>query len=385
MTRGRLVGAILTALIVALGAYIATNTEWVDVPVPTPPKGEALTNPFYAAQRFTEALGATARREVRLTLPSTRGVVVLSAWHWDLSPERQQTLRQWVEAGGRLVVDNMLSGNLQDFESWNGIEQHYDEEAAEHFYDNYDASRPPPECTNVTEVASQHTYLMCHLDFSFLRVRGEPQWALRNDLGYQVVRVNAGLGSVTVVNAMPFTHRELFHGEHAQLFVAATQLRRGDEVIFLSEQNHPPLLTLMWRYASPAIVLSLAAIGLVLWRGAVRLGPAVPTPEHGRRSMAEQIRGTGRFVLKHGDGSPLHVAAVRALAEAARRRVPAYARLSRKQRAGALGKITGLDGDAIMSAVEDVSKRRPAELRTTLGLLEISRRQLLTQGRNDQR
>ena len=51
--------------------------------------------------------------------------------------------------------------------------------------------------------------------------------------------------------------------------------------------------------------------------------------------------------------------------------------MARKQRETVLGKFTRIDGEAIVSAIEDVSKRRPNELRNTLGLLESARRQLL--------
>ena len=38
-----------------LASWIASNTEWTEVKIPLPPKGEAATNPYYAAQRFAEA------------------------------------------------------------------------------------------------------------------------------------------------------------------------------------------------------------------------------------------------------------------------------------------------------------------------------------------
>jgi hypothetical protein len=86
--------------------------------------------------------------------------------------------------------------------------------------------------------------------------------------------------------------------------------------------------------------------------------------------------------LKFGEGAPLHEASVRALTEAARRRIPAYAHLSRPQRAAALGKATGMDGEAIASAIDGISKRRAKELPNTLALLECARRQLLNPGRD---
>ena len=166
----------------------------------------------------------------------------------------------------------------------------------------------------------------------------------------------------------------------SSLFVAATQLHQGDAVVFLTEDDHPSLLSLLWTYGAPAVLLFLAVVACYLWRGAARFGPTIGVPEPRRRSMAEQIRGSGYFALKFGEGAALHAAAVRALAEAAHRRIPAYARLSRPQRAAALGKATGLDGEALMSAIDAASKRRPKELPNTLALIESARRQFLHPG-----
>ena len=380
MTRGRVVGSLLTVMVAAIAVFIANNTEWYDFQMPTPPKGEAVTNPFYAAQRLVERLGARPRRERAVVLPPTSGVVVLSAWHWDLSARRQSTLTHWVEAGGRLVVDDRLSGTDGAFEQWTGVDYHFDADAADKYYENYDENASRPQCPKVSEEVPNpnDSYALCDLDFSFLTTRRPVQWALRNDQGLQAVRVAVGSGTVTVINSFPYTHQRLFEGDHARLFVAATQLGRGDEVVFLTEDDHPSLLALLWQYGAPAVSLSLLIIAMIVWRGAVRFGPTVAPPDPARRSMAEQIRGTGRYVLQHSDGGPLHAAAVRAVTEAARRRIPAYDRLSRKQRAAALAKFTGLDGTAVTSAIEDSSKRRRHELHNTLGLLELARRQLLT-------
>lgn len=381
MTRSRLTGMLFALAVVALVAYIASNTYWEDIPIPTPPKGEALTNPFYTAQRFTEALGARARRERALVLPSTQSVIVMSAWHWDLSAQRQTAIQQWVESGGRLVVDGALTGNRTPFEEWSGVEIEFNE-AAFDAHEELDDHPEHEQCTPVQETlpGPGRTYIMCDLDFTYLKAARPAEWAVQDDTGDQALRVAVGRGRVTVINAVPFTRHALLESDHAPLFVAATQLRRGDEVLFLSEDDHPSLLVLLWRFAAPAVGLSLAVVAMFVWRGAVRFGPPAAWPEPRRRSMAEQIRGSGRFVLQHGDGAPLHAASVRALSEVARRRIPAYARLSRPQRAAALGRATGMDGEAILAAMEGLSKRRVTELPNTLALLETARRQLLNPG-----
>jgi hypothetical protein len=382
MTRPRLISGLLILFLIAMGVYVGMNTYWADVAIPTPPKGEALTNPFYAAQKFAEAIGARTRRDRSVALPSTDAVVVVSAWHWDLTEDRQIAMMRWVEAGGRLVVDELLTGDLKTFTAWSGISWGFNQTASGDQLENHDETTPHEECAAVAEVtpAPGQFYAMCDLDFTFLKTTREVQWAVRDAAGDQAVRVRIGKGSVTVINASPFIWRSLLHGDHARVFVAATQLRRGDEVVFLTEDDHPSLLALLWTYGAPAVTSFLGAVALFLWRGTARFGPTLEVPAPRRRSMAEQIRGSGRFALKHGDGDALHAASVRALTEAARRRIPAYARLSRPQRAAALAKATGMNGDAIVSAIDGASKRRPNELPNTLGLLEMARRQLLNSG-----
>ena len=381
MTRTHVVTALVILVLVLLGAFVANNTYWEDQKFPMPPKGEAITNPFYVSQEFVKELGATAHRERSLLLPSPQSVVVLSVWHWDLSEQRQAAIEQWVESGGRLVVDAMLTGDLASFEKWSGVEWDYDEDAADTFYEEHE-DEDVPECMPVEEVmpASGNSYQMCGVGFSFVTTTRPVQWALKDSTRHQAVRVAVGKGSVTLVNVTPFTERALFDGDHAELLVLAAQLRRGDEVVFLTEDDHPSLLALLWMYGAPAVMLSLVLVALFLWRGAARFGPTMAPPEPRRRSMAEQIRGSGYFAMKYGEGAPLHEAAVRALQEAARRRIPAYARLPRPQRITALGKATGMDGDAIVAAIDAASKRRPKELPNTLALLEMARRQLLNPG-----
>src|SRR5687767_6284010 len=111
MTRRRMVTIGAVIALAALVWWIADRTYWDEVKVPMPLKGEAAVNPFYAAQRFSERLGARTSWAQTLELPDTDGVIVLSSWHWSLSAPRRERLERWVEAGGRLVVDYSLVGD----------------------------------------------------------------------------------------------------------------------------------------------------------------------------------------------------------------------------------------------------------------------------------
>jgi hypothetical protein len=379
----RVAQLILLVAFILLIAWIANHTYWEEVKVPLPPRGEAARNPFYAAQRLAEKLGARTRWDRVLTMPDRDGVLVVSTWNWGVSDARRKQMEHWVESGGRLIVDRSLITGNDRFQRWSGLSHETpseEEEKQEHDGDgepDFVKKMRLDPCRKVTDQASGRGYKLCGLDRSFLTSTRKMTWELRDEVGAQAARVNVGRGSVTMVNGEPFLWRDLLEGDHASLFVAATQLRSGDEVGFLSEASHESLLTLTWRYGAPVVVIALLTIALALWRNGTRFGPLVAATDTSRRSLAEQIRGTGLFALRFGGGEALHAATVRALNEAAGRRISAYARLPTEERLAALVRATGFAQDDLQSALYYSGRRRANELRSAIALLEAARRRIL--------
>jgi hypothetical protein len=382
-------------VVALLGVWLARNTYWDDVMIPTPPKGEALTNPFYAVQRFAEQLGARTSYDLVLAIPPPNSIVVLSDWHWDLSASRRVALEKWVASGGRLVIEDGVMGDETAFEQWSGIVREYQKEDEEEKEgeSTYTAEAGPfrSPCQKFREqrreeALSDRQYWLCGFDsYSWFSSERPVTWAVRNEVGAQVLRVAVGQGSVTIINSSAFRYRGIFEGEHGRLFVAATELQPGDTIHFLSEEEHRKLLSLVWLYGRPVVVLAGVLLGLALWRNAIRLGPLAAVPARARRSLAEQIRGTGQFALRQGGGEALHAACVRALEEAAERRVSGWHRLGAMDRASQLAKLTGFDRDALAAAIYHPALRRSAELRSTIGLLESARRIVLVSRSEEKR
>jgi hypothetical protein len=375
---------ILVGILLLVVLWLAVNTEWGDVTLPQPLRGEAASNPFYAAERLVAMLGATSERREALGDTSASAVVVLSTWGWDIDPRRRDELESWVEAGGRLVVDAALLSGSDAFESWSGITHAREEESIDD-QDAFQAQQFFEPCESLYEIDysagandEPAEYEVCNLDRSRWLESSEPlQWALSDDENLQVVRVAVGAGSVTVINAVPFLYREIFEGDHGPLLAAATQLRVGDHVVFMSEEDVTSLIELVWRHGAPAVAALIFFIALALWRGAMRFGPLLAPVERARRSLGEQILGTGRFVARSGGGAALHAAAVRALHEAAARRIGAYEQLAPAKRTAAIAHLTAVDAGALTTALDWRSQQRWLELRGTLALLESVRRQLI--------
>ena len=361
------------AVIGAFVYWIATHTYWADQVVSGIPRGEALSNPFYAAERLARQLGAHTSDQQVWPLAARNAVVVTTAsWDWDQGSAQRAQLQKWVESGGRLVADLSLLGD-DAFSNWSGITR-------------YHIKAISGECRDEKEggvslwpaAANPRHYELCGLyPNSYLFSIHAPTWQVSDPYGVQALRIRVGQGSVSVVNGDVFTHLQLLRGSNALLFVAATELHTGDEIYFLAGQDHASLLALTWRFGAPVVMLLSGALILALWRAAPRFGPAIPSPERARRSLAEQIRGTGQFLLRAGNGQALHAATVSALFSAAPRRINAFSSLSSAERITRLARETGFAPTALAAAISYTGARRSNELRSAIALLEAARRELL--------
>ena len=386
MKRDALVRIAVLALLAALGAWLVTATEWAEEQVEQPPRGEAARNRFFAAEQFIRQTGGQVLRRQELdTLPPAGARLVLESQHWDLFPERAGRLRQWVESGGHLVVPATLADD-KVMAAWLPLV------VAEH-----PRNRPPRpvqrdlpakerHCREVAEPAGvtpaygePGRYRLC-LGAYWRELRPAvdvaPQWALAGPDGIEVLRMPVGRGSVTVHTPLGLLHnRHVVQGDHALVAAAALQLRPGALVWLVAEESRPPLLFWIWRHGWVAVLLALAALGAWLWRSGVRFGPVGAVPPRERRSMKEQVAGTGAFLRHHGPAA-LHAAQVRALQETARTRLPGYAALGSAAGAEAIAKATSLDPAALEAALRS-GLRTPHALPADLELLEAARRRLL--------
>ncbi len=368
---------VILVVLAGLIVWIARNTYWEEVQVPQPLQGEAVTNPFYAASRLASLLGAHPKWERVLgAMPPRDAIVLPSAWHWGLLVSRRERLQRWVASGGRLVIDRSLIGGQKELADWTGVSRYV---LSSNELERADRETHYEKCPTLTAPApAREQFKVCGLDrISALSSARKPAWILRDARsGIQALRVPIGRGSVTFINSTPFGNAELLEGDDAALFVAATELRRGDSILFLTEEPGASLLSLIWTTGAPVVMLAAALVAAWLWRSSARFGPPIAPMEPGRRSLAEQIRGTGEFTLRFGGGRALYAAEVRALQEMAERRIPGYARMGAAERIDRLSELTGIESSALAAALNLSGLRRRGELRHGVALLESIRRTL---------
>ena len=383
MNRNLIVGLVVVVLCGALGYWLANNTHWEGEELPGRLGGDALSNPFYAVQHLSESLGAhtQVRREI-VRLPPTEGVIVLEFWNWDMIPERRRRLEQWVNNGGRLIANLAQLGD-QGFQEWSGTKSLPEPKTPREPRPAKPLNKKALTCSSnqklLTAAAdSSERYDTYGFSQTGMTTTHQDTWRLRDENGEtQALRIPIGRGSVTLLNRYNVSNQAVRCGDYGLLFVAATQLRHGDSITFLAEGEGGSLLGLIWQYGAPVVASSALWIALWLWRSGVRFGPLAAPTESARRSLAEQIRGTGQFTLRFGGGAALYAATVRALDEAANRHILHYERLTATERVSALERVTRLGAADLTRALADTDARSRAEIGKTIAFLEAARRRLL--------
>lgn len=410
--RDVLLRVLMAALVLGAGAWVASCTEWVEVDVPLPARGEAAKNPLYVTQQLVRHLGAEVATPSTLSaLPPPRATLLLTSWYWDLFPERAQRLKAWVESGGHLVLyaNNLDHEQLKGWlpikllepprkrRSTEGEDEDEDDEAADDsdgvengaapdpMQSIREAMQPPchpvaePDSVPASYADGDRRFKVCNYVASGWKLQSASPalWSLDGADGPIVLRAARGRGQVTVILPWGLLDNDsVLKGDNGLIAVAALQARPGAHVWFVTEEARSPFLTWLWNEAWVAVLLGTAALLLALWRGARRFGPPVANAPQGRRSMAEQISGTAQF-LRHNGPEALLAAQIRALEEAARGHVRQYDQLDRTQRAAAIAKHTGLDAAALGLALDKRLARKRVDLPATLELLETARRLLV--------
>jgi len=215
-----------------------------------------------------------------------------------------------------------------------------------------------------------------------------PAWSLANRSGLQVLRVNIGRGSVTVIPRYSLiSNKNLIKHEHAEIFVTASHLVRGDALYIVNVAQAETLIALVWRLAAPALVFFGLTILCIILRQLPRFGPPLPPPAMVRRSLAEQIRANAAFAWRTRKLTALRAAVRRALDETAKKRIASYSSLDVRKRVNAIAAWAGVDSKALNSAMTEDAVAAPQVQRAAITLLEQTRRilnariQKINQGR----
>ena len=435
MKNAWLVRAVVAALFLALVGWIIANTSWIEEEVDDPIKGAAAADPYYSLRAILKASGSKLESRGKLEpLPPDGATLVLDSLFWDLFPERDALLKAWVERGGHLVLGSGQLGDEQRLR-WipivpldarraaasaasaasaaedAGDEDEDGDTVARPVAPARAASLPQPgraaglPCVEEYVEAPQSVpafepgrhYVGCLFSIDLRPRRGvEPAWQLLDQGRSIALRVPVGRGDVTAIaswRAPPgmFTrfrdssrqlhdNRALMFHDTGLIISAILGARPGRDVWIVDDEAGEPFGKWLWHHGRAPLLLGLAAVALALWRLMVRFGPREAPAVRARRSMGEQVRGTGEFIAAT-DPAALHSATRRAFDDAARTRIEDWATLDDPERVDALARRLGdavaLDRQALLAALNAAPRPHAAQWLAAIATIEEARRALL--------
>ena len=428
MKRAALVRTLVGLLVLALFGWVVYHTRWEEVEVDDPAHGLAASDEYYSLRHVLEGAGATL--EVRTALepmPPAGATMLLESSLWNIFPERDARLKAWVENGGHLVLtawkadgkdlrwvplsfahprrhaaakahDDAASdaededeneGDNGDDEAPATRRKPPTNEQQKRLAKLLDPKKPWSDCADFAEIDSTQPAFEGGRVYRGCTAAGPlraldhvaPTWQLTGVKGTLAMRVPVGRGSVTGLTAHLVTHNSgLLRGDNALVAAAVLQAAAGRAVWIIGDEAREPLMEWLWHEARTPSLLALAAIALALWRLMVRFGPREAQPPQARRSMGEQVRGTGQFIAG-ADPRALHAATRQAFEAVARRRVEGWSELDDAPRIAALSATLehphAIDRAALQAAMNIGGGATPAQILAAIAVLEQARRALL--------
>ena len=382
---------IFVAFVLLVAAWVVVNTEWGEVEVPTPLRGDAATNPFYAAQKLVETLGATSERARvarRHERRCRRRAVDVGLGHRPSAPRRARALGRRRRPARRRRRADQRQRRVR------GVERHRARaRGARPRRGPFQAPEIVEPCRALVEgrrrrrtdgdAATATSYDACNFDYASLARDGRAARSGRlNDDGFlHGARVRPwGRAPSRSSTACRSSIASCSRAITASCSRGRDDLRAGDHVVFMSEAD--VALAAGARLAARRARRRGAAARSSRSRcGAARCGSGRSSRRASARAARsrEQILGTGRFAVRVGGGAALVAAARRALHEAATRRIAGYERLTARRAGGSRrGARRRRRSRARRRARSREQDARPLELRAKLALLESARRQLVS-------
>jgi hypothetical protein len=303
----------LRAAVLVLVALAASCGETEEVVVERGYRGEALRNPYLAAERVVRELGREVEARQVLDVPDANvATVFVDAARLAYPSGSEAAILDWARAGGHLVV-TVFGGARPSFPDWRDTTEHplltelgvevsgepatSDESFAGQredwdvrHYEVYGAGRFRGLAV---EVADEGRLI------NGLAVDLEPDGRLVRNGRIAALTFPYGAGRATVLlNGSFASNLSIARADNALFLWQLVDDARPGSISFVEERDQT-LLGLLWERAHLFVVAGLLLIVLWLWWLTLRFGPPVADPEPARHAFEDHVVAAGRFMRRY--------------------------------------------------------------------------------------
>lgn len=358
-------GALIVALLGALGIYLYLKATPYQAEVDHGPSPAAQANPYLAAEMFLRERGIdVSHAESLAVLPDIdprQHTLLMFNDRSKMTPRQVDQVLNWARAGGRLVF---VAESIWDEKTGQSNDLLLDRVQLHQLFSK-DLKDPPPDDAedpfpNLTKLYLEDEDAPAYAGFDTAFHLEDPKnlaqaWA-NSAKATHMMQLAFGLGTITVVtDADLWKTPAIAQHDNAWLL---WYLSADTAVTLLFNTEHDSLPALLWRYFPQAIVALIALIGLWLWHVGVRHGPVQAPSPSGRRQLMEHLRASADFILRHNGQQTLLQALQQDVLRRARHRHPGFDQLNVAEQWLVLSRLTRQPTRAISQALSPAPKRR---------------------------
>ncbi len=337
----------------ALTRWFLANFEQRTETVPVGYSAQARRNDLLAAERFLNRLEipveSVSGRGLLRDLPPIRDSLVVRGLG-PMNVQRRVGLRDWLAAGGHLVV---TASQTRDEDRQRG--EFLDELGIRLLTEEAERLQAADEGEVVALVSTPRQSRPLSVAFAaeyYLQSEGKAEFEARAGGRLRLVRRSVGDGSLTVMSDGGFmTNAAIGEKDHALFTAELTIPRSGGKVWLLYDSGVPWLGALLWSVA-PHALASVVVLSVVwLWSLGGRLGPLAPAPVRRRRDLLEHLQASGGFLWRHDRAARLVETSRRRILVAWLRRHPSLGRSDTRAQLASIAAAVRRPADAVTRAL----------------------------------
>lgn len=377
---------LLLLVIVGLSAFAYYKLEYRIEEVDQGFQGEALTNPYLAAEYFLRNMGQKSEKiklfvDTQKQLENNDTLLVPSS-RIAFDNRRSTQLLEWVEAGGHLIITGKPY-----LEDESNIRDHildklglYIERRA--LKEGQDQDEQPVNLDIEDDDDFWQVDFDDYLVVSFAeKFDQDIIWTIVDNDRIHAVQLRLGDGRLTLMSDIRMFRNDYIESyDHAAFLYELTkdQLSSAEAGTFYYSlyEDYISLIKWLWDNAQPLIISILFIIIIVLWMLIPRFGPLINIHQPIRRRFLEHLSASGNYHWRQGHYARLLTEVRKQLSLQTKLKYPEWTNLSKQDQVNHFAELSQIEAPAIEKALFDSNIERINDFVNKIKILEKLRKSL---------
>ena len=349
-------------------------------------QGEALTNPFLAAEFYLRSMGQMTKKLELFPITDSQlksgDTLMIPGKRIAYDKRRSKFILDWVNHGGHLIITGeVIKGNDYQREDYilNATRLQIEWQVAE------DESLEDDEPVNLDVEDEEDFWQVDFVNYQVISLTSdfdkEVIWQVTNNSKLHAIQIKVGAGRVTLLSdTKMFRNQFIDDYDHAAfLFTLSNDQAQlyEDSVFYYSVyDNQTNLLSWLWQNAYALMVSLFIFLFMVLWKIVPRFGPLVRVQKPVSRRFLDHLVASGNYHWRQGHYSYLIYAVRKQLHVQINKRYPEWLNMSRDNQLKRFAEISQLEVSAVEKALFDTQIERAEDFMIKIKILEKLRKNL---------